>query len=381
MRRRRFSSTQWIAVRRRKRQLIERDPAATQLVDLIVKRYHRNKPGSGRLSLRWRRACELRDRLSVKYNVPVHILDPDQVREFRARSVDEAWLRANAWALGRPVTALDAEAPWKTATNLMLPEGRVWHPDLPLRVTLPSGRRTDHGARRETLTFKAAKTTRDGRSPILTFTVDLRKITQWDLETVAEEFRQRLHQARRLLPDSLRLRRGQRRNTPLALLREEPDGTAVVAHVDLGSFTTPMTTSLVEEFKRYLKRALQALPASLRIPSARRAPAALAFLPSVSDANFDRYVRWYDLCVTHGFSFRQVAAYEAPTKEGARSGRPSRRRIGYAIRGEDTVEKAVKLIYRAIHRKAYRHRRRRLAEPNAAVPEPVNSLRHPPLRV
>jgi len=119
-------------------------------------------------------------------------------------------------------------------------------------------------------------------------------------------------------------------------------------------------------------------------------PEELQFLYHCRDKTFQNYLRWYDLHMdsdcneTKGFSFRAIAfcnyvlknqpeLYEETkiemtqrTKE-VRSNKGKRTLKGFVgcpIKGEDAVEKGVKLIYKAIYRKPYPSKKTKQKEYN-----------------
>jgi len=81
-----------------------------------------------------------------------------------------------------------------------------------------------------------------------------------------------------------------------------------------------------------------------------------------SESTFNKYLRWYDIHTTEKFGFRLIAYLENqykqdPIKRNDLLDRvkkmPKSPKIGASVRGEDKVEKGIKLIYQAIHRKPY----------------------------
>jgi len=120
------------------------------------------------------------------------------------------------------------------------------------------------------------------------------------------------------------------------------------------------------------------------------------------EQTFQSYLRWYDLHVgadyrkLNGFSFRAISfcewvrrnhpeRYEDAREKVAGTTKVVRSRegervlrgiVGDHIRGEDAVENGVKVIYRAIHRKAYPSKKTKQKKYNCAthvgVPCPKN---------
>lgn len=100
----------------------------------------------------------------------------------------------------------------------------------------------------------------------------------------------------------------------------------------------------------------------------------LAFLYKIKENKFQRYLKWYDLH-NEGLPFRTIAFYDkvekgypGRTEEAKEKLRVKGRTktittvkgqrvlsdvVGVSIKGEDAVEKAVKIIYCSIHRKPY----------------------------
>ena len=97
----------------------------------------------------------------------------------------------------------------------------------------------------------------------------------------------------------------------------------------------------------------------------------LAFLYKIKENKFQRYLKWYDLHHNEGLPFRTIALYDTFEKKcpdrfeeakeklkertktinTGKGQRVLRGVIGVPVKGEDAVEKAIKIIYSAIHRK------------------------------
>ena len=119
-----------------------------------------------------------------------------------------------------------------------------------------------------------------------------------------------------------------------------------------------------------------------------------SFLYSLrNERTFENYLRWYDLAIgtdyqkPNGFSFRAIAFCEyvlrkhpekyEDAKEDiakrtkvvrtARGERVLKGVVGEHIKGEDAVEKGVKVIYNAIHRKPYASKKTKQKEYNCPV--------------
>jgi hypothetical protein len=142
-----------------------------------------------------------------------------------------------------------------------------------------------------------------GQPPLLTIQIDLSKVNQHDLERIASAVKERVRQALRSLP-------------PDVAADHSPD-----------------------------------------IP-------ALKFLRARSKKGFYQDLRRYDLHTGYGLSYRLIAFLETQELKGyPMPATPQRRRVGRSVPGDDAVERSVKRIYRAIHRKTYQARRRRLDAP------------------
>ena len=89
-------------------------------------------------------------------------------------------------------------------------------------------------------------------------------------------------------------------------------------------------------------------------------PKELNFLYRCRQSTFDNYVRWYDIHTQEKLSFRLIAVVEDTLKKNPQKAEQSLERLkhskvkwGTPIRGEDRIEKGVKVIYKAIHRDKY----------------------------
>ena len=113
----------------------------------------------------------------------------------------------------------------------------------------------------------------------------------------------------------------------------------------------------------------------------------LSFIYDIRTSTFERYMRWYDHHMNETsdrFTFRAIALCEYASKKDPALYEETKKRIperikiiksscgvrtykgaiGETVRGEDAVEKAVKLIYRAIHRKPYPSKKAKQQEYN-----------------
>lgn len=156
----------------------------------------------------------------------------------------------------------------------------------------------------------------DGAEPSVTFTVNLARVRTWDYERLASKFKDTIRLLRKMMPDDMKQR-----------------------------------------------------------PS-RDSKNQLAFVRTISEDKFQLYLRRYDLHMEQGLTFRQIAALEAMERNGQE---PEANRVGKRlkpVRGEDSVEKSVKVIHRAIFRTLYSARRRRLDAP-ARGARPFSCPDHP----
>lgn len=89
-------------------------------------------------------------------------------------------------------------------------------------------------------------------------------------------------------------------------------------------------------------------------------PPELGFVYHIKEPVFRNYLRWYDIHIQEKVSFRLMAKIESFRKENVEAydewldrARTARIKIGCTIKGEDRVEKGVKLLWAAIHREPY----------------------------
>lgn len=94
----------------------------------------------------------------------------------------------------------------------------------------------------------------------------------------------------------------------------------------------------------------------------------LSFIYDCKPKSFSNYVRWYDLHVNECLGFRVIACLEEHARKGiadvsALIEKLKKKRIPIgtkdSFKGEDRIEKGVKLIYQAIHREKYPARKDR----------------------
>jgi hypothetical protein len=86
----------------------------------------------------------------------------------------------------------------------------------------------------------------------------------------------------------------------------------------------------------------------------------LKFLYSLQEETFYKYIRWYDLHIYEMLSFRMIAYIEK--YKNYPEFQMNLKKVRTPVKGEDHVEKGVKLIYEAIHRKTYRQKARSFEE-------------------
>lgn len=151
--------------------------------------------------------------------------------------------------------------------------------------------------------------------------------------------------------------------------------------VDIGGLTEKDKTRVTDEIWDLIKcRIKERKGKGQRGLPANRDPKELGFITAIADDAFANYLRWYDLHMGGDFStpkglpFRTIAYYNFLEQEHPEIAEEGKRRIaertktiktrngkektlkgviGEPIKGEDNVEQGVKLVYQAIHRKAY----------------------------
>lgn len=133
--------------------------------------------------------------------------------------------------------------------------------------------------------------------------------------------------------------------------------------INLAQVTQWDLDRLAKQIKGAVREGLKALPDDFR-----RDPSPLGFLRTVSERQFSKDLRRYDLHMTHGLSFRLIALLEKLEKRGKTLPEKARSRpVRMNVPGESAVREAVARIYQAIYRKLYRARRRRLDAPAEGV--------------
>jgi hypothetical protein len=145
---------------------------------------------------------------------------------------------------------------------------------------------------------------------------------------------------------------------------EDPCPTLTIT-VNLAEVTHRDLERLASEFKYHVGQELRARPRR-----SRRESRPLDFLRTVTEEQFYQDLRRYDLHITEGLTFRKIAFTESLEKRGKSHDDQFRSRpLRVNTRGESAVRESVARIYRAIHRKAYKARRRRLDSPAEGVEE------------
>lgn len=159
--------------------------------------------------------------------------------------------------------------------------------------------------------------------------------------------------------------------------------------VDIGGLTEKSKDKVTEEIWNIIKRKIKEKRTNAEGPwkniPAVRDPKEVGFISAMAEDTFVKYLKWYDLHMggdnqtAKGLPFRNIAFLEFVKREHPDKFEETKRRIaertksiktksgkekeikgyiGQPVKGEDIVEKGVKLIYRAIHRKAYPSKKR-----------------------
>jgi hypothetical protein len=147
--------------------------------------------------------------------------------------------------------------------------------------------------------------------------------------------------------------------------------------IDIGGLSEKDKTRVTEEIWTLIKSKIKERKAKAKgqrgLPAVRDSKE-LGFISLIPDDVFANYLKWYDLHMEKGLHFRTIAFHEYVEREHPDKAEEVKRRIaertktikarngkeriikgviGQSIKGEDNVEQGVKLIYQAIHRKAY----------------------------
>lgn len=147
----------------------------------------------------------------------------------------------------------------------------------------------------------------------------------------------------------------------------------IVLGIDIGGLTEKDKTKVTEEIWNILKTEIKKRreEGQGRLP-ALGDPKELGFIATIEDDVFNKYLKWYDLHMGNdyhtpkGLPFRTIAYHEYLERKHPDKAEEAKRKIeterkgiiGQSIQGEDNIEKGVKLIYQAIHRKEYPSKKR-----------------------
>lgn len=152
---------------------------------------------------------------------------------------------------------------------------------------------------------------------------------------------------------------------------------ALPIFLDIGGISekdkTKVTEAVWNIVKTEIKKRKTDMKGQYRGCPAVRDPKELGFISNVTDDVFSKYLKWYDLYIT-GLPFRTIAAHEILDRECPSRAEEGKRKIAdntktiktrcgksktmrgvvaMSVKGEDNVEKGIKLVYEAIHRKPY----------------------------
>lgn len=133
--------------------------------------------------------------------------------------------------------------------------------------------------------------------------------------------------------------------------------------------TLSITINLAQVTQRDLERLAKQVKGAVReslktLPNPRRDSSPLRFLRTVTERQFAKDLRRYDLHMAHGLTFRLITLMEKLEGKGKTlDERAHSRPVGFNVPGESSVREAVARISRAVYRKPYRARRRRLDAP------------------
>jgi hypothetical protein len=89
----------------------------------------------------------------------------------------------------------------------------------------------------------------------------------------------------------------------------------------------------------------------------------LGFIYSTKENVFQNYLKWYDWHTEHKLKFRHIAHIDKTNKTNSIKAskileifKHKKIKWGISVKGEDKIEKGVKLVFKAIHRKSYSQR-------------------------
>ncbi len=149
---------------------------------------------------------------------------------------------------------------------------------------------------------------------------------------------------------------------------------AIFFQIDLSRVTIWDLQRLARDFKRILRASLLGSDKSLLGWPASE-PKELAFLRTVGSDFFYRDLQRYDLHIKHGLTYRLIALLEVEGKANNLDQIPRQRRVGKKIPVESSISDSVQRIYQAIYRKKYNSKRRRLDTPAVGM-EPYHCPTH-----
>jgi hypothetical protein len=317
----------WQQVLELKRQLMLRDPLGEELTDRLIEWWSTPIPD---LTVE-RRISEIQRELVEKYDLEgLDLPQPVTLRTLVAGNLSRNDLAGVLWTplgLGRPMS-IDANWSWPGVVKIVRTErGTRW--------VFPSQRSRPPA----------------GVPPTVILCLNLTKITYRDLARLTRDFKAAIRKGIRLWPADVPREPRRSRAVCKSRIRLSPQGMSLKILVDLTGVTVWQLSRLARVFTKVVRIALTALPPDLRKPSP-----SLAFLQTVSTKKFHSDLRRFDLHAQEGLDYRDIAWRE----QQERRGRHEQLRLPGPVPGEDSVEKSVRRIYYAIHRRSYRARRRRL---------------------
>lgn len=284
----------------------------------------------------------MRRQIEQKYDVDIYVSDPIHWGVMRAIGLSSDNISDCAWQpVGRqsPLT-IEANWPLPNEIRLVMQEGNAI-------IHTPA-----HGSQPAL-----------GEDVFVTVTADPKRITLWDLDRIGKEVKDYL---RRALKALCQARRAAHMKQPNALTYHPSDQDGYVTIViNLEQITQHNLRLIERDLKDHLRKTLKNPAVEF---SAWTSP--LAFFRTTSDQKFDQHLRRYDRHFQYGLSYRQIASLEGQ-KDGGEDIPDNLlpKRMGQPIRGEDSVEDSVILVYQAIYRRRYRARRKRQDMPGLDIPQ------------
>lgn len=133
---------------------------------------------------------------------------------------------------------------------------------------------------------------------------------------------------------------------------------ATYVRVDLSRITLWDLDTLATDFKEILRNTL----ALARGTGAQSDPRELAFLKTVRQDVFYRDLKRYDLHIKHGLTYRLIGFLETRGRTTPPDASLSSHRVGTMIPTESSVSDSVQRIYEAIHRVRYNAKSKQLEE-------------------